>query len=158
MMWNNVVNLSQILCQQVQLWKLYNRWKSICLHTIYAPHMFKMQILLVMSQQKKGLSSKINRILLTYLLRPTYLPMPTYLRMPTYLPIPTDAYLVWKHMYDMTIWNKFCNMMIDFHFKIFDVLKVFFKLMLEWSEYLRKFGSEVIIVSIFKYFLEAFKC
>jgi hypothetical protein len=24
MMWNNVVNLSHILCQQVQLWKLYN--------------------------------------------------------------------------------------------------------------------------------------
>jgi hypothetical protein len=23
MMWNNVLNLSHILCQQVQLWKLY---------------------------------------------------------------------------------------------------------------------------------------
>jgi hypothetical protein len=39
---------------------------------------------------------------------------------------------VWKHIYDMTIWNeasihdKFCNMMIDFHCKIFDVLKGFF--------------------------------
>jgi len=43
---------------------------------------------------------------------------------------------VWNHIYDMTIWNeasihdKFSNMMIDFHFKIFYVLKVFFKLML----------------------------
>jgi hypothetical protein len=39
---------------------------------------------------------------------------------------------VWKHIYDMMIWNeasihdKFCNMMIDFHFKNFDVLKGFF--------------------------------
>jgi hypothetical protein len=43
---------------------------------------------------------------------------------------------VWNHIYDMMIWNeasihdKFGNMMIDFHFKTFDVLQVLFKLML----------------------------
>jgi hypothetical protein len=35
--------------------------------------------------------------------------------------------MIW---YEASINDKFCNMMIDFHFKIFDVLKVFFKLML----------------------------
>ncbi len=32
MMWNNVINLSHILCQQVQLSKLYNYVESINLH------------------------------------------------------------------------------------------------------------------------------
>jgi hypothetical protein len=39
-------------------------------------------------------------------------------------------YMTWQSENEDSIHDKFCNMMIDFHFKIFDVLKVFFKLML----------------------------
>ncbi len=41
MMWDNVVNLSHILCQQVQFCKLYKYVRNISLHTIHALHMCK---------------------------------------------------------------------------------------------------------------------
>ncbi len=47
MMWNNVVNLSHILCQQVELCKLM---KNINLHTIHALNIPKMKIFLMMNQ------------------------------------------------------------------------------------------------------------
>ncbi len=57
-MGDNVVNVSHILCEQVQLWKLYKQVKKIGLHTIYALNIFK--------ANEKGLSPKKKK-------DPTYL-------------------------------------------------------------------------------------
>jgi hypothetical protein len=58
MMWDNVVNLSHIFCQHLQLCKLYNKVKKISPHTINALNIFQVQILLVMIREKKLVAKK----------------------------------------------------------------------------------------------------